>query len=84
MAFGARQESDGKWRLCLRKGRTITGCPSPEGHLDFEFKGQRQAKACADELNEHFWDRYKSFQDGTKDGPDWAWGMIETIRKHCI
>lgn len=84
MAFGARQETDGKWRLCLRKGRTITGAPTAEGErLDFEFASQRRAKACADELNDNFWDQYKLFQNGTTPGPDWAWDMVETIRKHC-
>lgn len=80
MAFGARQETDGKWRLCLRKGRTILG----QGEMNFEFASQRRAKACADELNETFWDRYKRFQDGKHFGPDWAWDMIDTIRKHCL
>lgn len=84
MAFGARQETDGKWRLCLRKGRTITGQPLPDGgRLDIEFASQRKAKACADELNEHFWDRYRKFQTGDKPGPEWAWEMIDCIRKHC-
>jgi hypothetical protein len=85
MAFGARQETDGKWRLCLRKGRTITGQVTPDGRLNFEFASQRRAKACADELNDNFWDRYKKFQTGDKPGPDdWAWDMINCIRKHCL
>ncbi|KQS84325.1 hypothetical protein [Rhizobium sp. Leaf383] len=82
MAFGARQEADGKWRLCLRKGRTITGTPSDEGRLDFEFASQRRAKACADELNETFWDRYRRLQTGDHPAPEWAHEMIDTIRKH--
>lgn len=80
MAFGARQEADGKWRLCLRKGRTIKRFYPGE---EFEFKGQRQAKACADELNETFWDRYRKYQLGAP-APDYAWDMIICIRKHCL
>lgn len=84
MAFGARQETDGKWRLCLRKGRTVTGTNTCEGRLDFEFASQRRAKACADELNLLFWDRYKKISDGTQPAPEWAWDMIDCIRKHAI
>lgn len=83
MAFGARQETDGKWRLCLRKGRTITGTLVDNQRVNFEFASQRRAKACADELNEQFWGRYRRLQDGTHPGPDWAWDMINCIRKHC-
>lgn len=84
MAFGARQETDGKWRLCLRKGRTITGVPTPGGRIHFEFASQRRAKACADELNENFWDRYRRLQDGTHPPPEWGEDMINCIRKHAI
>jgi hypothetical protein len=86
MAFGARQETDGKWRLCLRKGRTINGTKIAGQRENWEFKGQRQAKACADELNEHFWPRYRKFQDGTGVPSDinFVMDMINCIRKHCI
>jgi hypothetical protein len=83
MAFGARQETDGKWRLCLRKGRTITGTDMDDGtRADFEFGSQRRAKACADELNEIFWERYR--KNPWPKSPDWAGDMINCIRKHCL
>lgn len=52
MAFGARQDDDKSWRLCLRKGRTIRRA----GQFQIQFSSQAKAKACADALNEKFWE----------------------------
>lgn len=60
MAFGARNE-DGKWRLCLRKGETITYVDRTRWpDIEITFSSQSRAKACADELNEKCWDAYEA------------------------
>jgi hypothetical protein len=83
MAFGARQEADGRWVLCLRKGRTVDGWSEIDGsRVTFEFASQRRSKACADELNEVFWDRYRKYKLGDAP-PAFAFEMIECIRKHA-
>lgn len=94
MAFGARKEdvaftaSDGKsykqtWRLCLRKGRIIAGTAwptgDPEDWIDFKFRSQKQAKACADELNDKYWAAYKDNGE-TMDGLSVAEEMVNTIK----
>lgn len=95
MAFGARKEEksfvkNGKtykqtWRLCLRKGRIIEGSAFPSGEdkdwVDFAFTSQKQAKACADELNEKFWTAYKDNGE-TMDGMTHAVAeeMVNTIK----
>ncbi|WP_454287289.1 hypothetical protein [Rhizobium arsenicireducens] len=53
------------------------------GRVDIAFKGQRQAKACADELNENFWDEYRKFKEGHP-APPYAQDMISCIRKHAL
>lgn len=78
MAFGARQETDGKWRLCFRKGATLL-LAYPNGP-DIVFASQRKAKACADALNEEFWDRYRKYKRNTVP-PDWAWDMVNKIEE---
>ena len=85
MAFGARQETDGKWRLCLRKGRTVSGTIIAGQRESWEFSSQRTAKACADELNEKFWPQYRKVDSGDKPPPDlqFAFDMINCIRKHA-
>jgi len=58
MAFAARNEG-GKWRLCLRKGRTITYAEIHEGQrTEIEFASQAKAKACADVLNDRYWPHF--------------------------
>jgi hypothetical protein len=82
MAFGARQEADGRWVLCLRKGRTVDGWSHTDGsRTTFEFASQRRAKACADELNETFWDQYRKYKLGDEP-PAFANDMTDCIRKH--
>lgn len=95
MAFGARVEdmpfqANGKtykstWRICLRKGRIIRGTSYPSGDdkdwIDFKFKSQKLAKACADELNEKYWKDYKDNLEN-KDGFDKASEMVETIKEY--
>lgn len=62
MAFGARIE-DGKWRLCYRKGDTITFVNYYGHNFPMVFKSQKKAKACADLLNEKYW---KLFSEAKK------------------
>ncbi|RWB08748.1 MAG: hypothetical protein EOQ39_18955 [Mesorhizobium sp.] len=83
MAFGARLE-DGKWRLCLRKGRTITSMSFSEGPpVEIQFKSQVKAKACADALNEQYW---KSFEKTERKGGllPCHEGMVNLIKDHII
>lgn len=59
--FGARDD-DG-WRLCHRKGRTVFFVNEAK-YPDFpiEFRNQRSAKACADDLNAD-WKEYWRFEE---------------------
>lgn len=68
MAWGARVE-DGKWRLCFRKGKTITEATVEGVTKEVFFANQKKAKACADELNEKYWDQYKLAKEGKGDFP---------------
>jgi len=80
MAFAARNE-DGKWILCLRKGRSIHFYEHNGERGDIVFPNQKAAKACADELNEKFW---KEFERGMKkkERPPCAQDMVDTIKQH--
>jgi len=80
MAFAARQE-DGKWRLCLRKGRTITHAKFKDVTVDIAFRSQAAAKACADALNERYW---KHFERCLRKGemPPFANEMVDLIEEH--
>lgn len=82
MAFAARQV-DGKWRLCLRKGRTIDHMSFSNGaREEIEFSSQAKAKACADALNELYWKPYdKSARTGILPS-DVHDGMVNLIRDH--
>ncbi len=58
MAWGARNE-EGHWRLCERRGRTITHLTrqlSPE--VQIVFPGRSMAEDCAHAMNE-LWDAYE-------------------------
>jgi ArsR family metal-binding transcriptional regulator len=82
--FGARYE-DKKWYLCIRRGITIKGTafPYPDGKWqEFVFKSQKQAKACADELNDKFWNAYDDNDRKSRRIPDIAQQMIECIKRH--
>ena len=63
MAWGARVE-DGKWRLCFRKGKTITEAMVRDTKTEIVFKNQKVAKACADALNETYWPLFEKAQKG--------------------
>jgi len=81
MAFGAR--SDEGWRLCHRKGRTIYFV-NEEKYPDFpvEFRNQKSAKACADDLND-VWDEYwKKEKKGEEVPYDLFISMLDTIVFH--
>lgn len=81
MAFAAR--NDDGWRLCLRKGKTIFFVKEKwYGDHPIEFRNQAGAKACADELNEH-WDAYAKLEKN-KGVPDWDFFVLflEIILKH--
>ncbi|MES0134543.1 hypothetical protein NKJ88_06205 [Mesorhizobium sp. M0016] len=84
MAFGARQE-DGKWRLCLRKGRTITKMSFTDGSppQEIQFKSQVKAKACADALNETYWKEYDRWYSKGQPFPS-AQAMVNLISEHII
>ena len=79
MAFGARQDDDKSWRLCLRKGRIIRHA----GGHPIKFSSQAKAKACADALNEKFWDRNKKELTMEKYPPDGE-AMFELIKEFAI
>ncbi len=81
MAFGARKE-EGKWRLCLRKGRTITHARLPgDRKVELEFSSQAKAKACADALNERYWAQFDKHMK-KKQYPPFAQEMVELIEGH--
>lgn len=83
MAFAARQEN-GKWRLCLRKGRTIDHMTFGNGaREEIEFASQVKAKACSDALNELYWKQFERTE--RKGGPlpsDVHEGIVHLIREH--
>ncbi|TDW20487.1 hypothetical protein EV128_125117 [Rhizobium azibense] len=79
MAWGARQEQDGSWRLCERRGRTIlhvTRQVKPD--VAIRFPGRAMAESCAHELNEKFWDGYDRAK---RRHPD-AWSIVDIIFAH--
>ncbi|MBX5130736.1 hypothetical protein HJB53_30060 [Rhizobium lentis] len=78
MAWGARQE-DGVWRLCERRGRTITNVTrrvSPA--VEIRFPGRALAEKCAHEMNERFWDSY----DRAKRSHLQDWEIVQLIAEH--
>ena len=84
MAFGARIE-DGKWRLCYRKGDTITFVQRRGHNFEMVFRSQKKAKACADQLNEKYWKQFSeakkkrtSLDSTTEDE------MIDVILNHMM
>ena len=79
MAFGARQV-DGVWVLCLRKGQTIDHA----GPVPIRFKSQARAKACADALNEEFWETFQALQkkrDRPEEPEDFRDRMVARIKE---
>lgn len=83
MAFGARNEN-GTWRLCLRKGDTILFInANKHPGVEIQFSSQAKAKACADALNEQFWDTYRKHDRTGANGPyERSWEMLEVIKEH--
>lgn len=82
MAWGARQEN-GIWRLCERRGRTIThACQSILPDVEIRFPSRSMAEDCAHILNETFWEDYERFRKNrkrtTNDMP-FAWIMLDVI-----
>ncbi|QIG75701.1 hypothetical protein EVC20_130 [Rhizobium phage RHph_Y2_17_1] len=78
MAWGARQEEDGSWRLCERRGRTITHLSrqlSPE--VEIRFPGRAMAEQCAHAMNDH-WAEY----DRAKRRHPNAWAIVDIIVAH--
>jgi hypothetical protein len=58
MAWGARHEEDGSWRLCERRGRTITHLTRQLAlEVQIVFPGRAMAEECAHAMNE-VWDDY--------------------------
>jgi len=79
MAFAARQHDDKTWRLCLRKGVTF----SHAGEFQIVFSSQARAKACADALNEKFWDHNAKAITKKAYPPEGA-AMLELIKEYCL
>jgi hypothetical protein len=80
MAFAARQDDEGKWRLCRRKGNTIFTVFGEE----VIFSSQAKAKKCCDDLNDRYWKVYEREHrnGGENHSPDVVWGIIDTIANH--
>lgn len=83
--FGARVE-DKKWYLCVRRGEVIKGTayPYPDGKWQpFVFSSQKQAKACADDLNAKFWDVYEGASRKSRlMPPETVKAMLDCIAGH--
>jgi hypothetical protein len=78
MAWGARKEEDGSWRLCERRGRTITTLSrqlSPA--VVIVFPGRAMAEDCAHAMNDLWgdYDRAKRLHPNTHE-------IIDIIAKH--
>jgi hypothetical protein len=81
MAFAVRRE-EGKWWLCLRKGRTIRYASLPDNRrVELEFSSQANAKACADALNERYWKEYEK-HERKKQYPPFAQEMVDLIQEY--
>lgn len=79
--FGARDD-DG-WRLCHRKGRTIFFV-NEEKFPDFpiEFRNQKSAKACADDLNAEWANYWRLEEKGEPVSFALFKSMLDTIVFH--
>ncbi|QIG69161.1 hypothetical protein EVB78_127 [Rhizobium phage RHph_N1_15] len=78
MAWGARQE-DGVWRLCERRGRTITHVTRKvTPAVEIRFPGRAASEKCAHEMNERFWDGYS--RDKRSHTQDWE--IVHLIAAH--
>lgn len=83
MAWGARQDDDGTWRLCERKGRTIRFvCQELWPDIQIVWKTRSGAQKCAEELNETHWPAYDKAQRAAKDAPPLDWQIVLVILKH--
>lgn len=83
MPFGAR--NDDGWRLCYRKGKSIYYVkenPPVGPEIVIEFPSQARAKACADELNEHWAPYWKTVKKGGNPDPEIFWKYIDILVKH--
>lgn len=84
MAFAARKDEDGTWRLCKRGGDTIRFVKQ-EIYPDVQiiFSSQAKTKACADELNELFWKEYERHERKSPQDPNPRfWEILDVIKKH--
>lgn len=79
--FGARKDEG--WRLCHRSGKTIVFINEklfPD--IIVEFPTQRQAKACADDMNELWDDYWKPERKGDAPTVPVFWGYLDLLAKH--
>ena len=76
MAFGARKDDDGTWRICLRKGDTIRRIKFANREMPVgPFKSQAKAKGCADQLNL----RWKEIEKARKPDADVPEYLIDFV-----
>ena len=78
--FGIRQDEDGRWALCERRGRLINRVSSLYP-IRICFPDRRAAEECANELNELFWPDYRERRRATE-GQELRRAMVETIGRH--
>jgi hypothetical protein len=81
MAFAARRDDDGTWRLCLRKGKTFRTATLYHEQVPLAFPSQAKAKACADILNERYWKQYEKHEK-KQTWPPFAYEMVEVIKEY--
>lgn len=77
--FGAR-ETDGKWHLCVKRGKSIRNINMDTGDTEVEFPTAAKARECAKELNDKYWTEY-SYYMNTHPSYEICEQMKETIEK---
>jgi hypothetical protein len=84
MAWGARKEEDGSWRLCERRGRSILHVSRKlRPPIEIRFPGRAMAEDCAHKLNELYWPAYHKVRSKDETAPvPCAWEMLDIILEH--